>query len=180
MVLQYHDYLLKADDSSESVGLNDITVEWESAWADSALFDTQDSDGSEGPGSENSTHCGVLSAAASAAAHSNAGSMTYMSDDDTMSEAEQGAHARAQHAVGSPSNGVMEGLWGSGSGALRGPAQLAPFTHPVYVAHMVRRAKFLVRLCRQEDLPALLEQVSRYMVPGIGLTPCLTWSAHVA
>jgi len=76
MVLQYHEHLLEADNSSNSDGVNDNAADWEGPWLDSALLSSQDSDISEFPGSDNSTHCGVLSAAASAAAHSNASSMT--------------------------------------------------------------------------------------------------------
>ncbi|DBA83973.1 hypothetical protein WJX77_006742 [Trebouxia sp. C0004] len=161
MVLQYHEHLLEADNISNSDGVNDDAADWEGAWVDSALLSSQDSDISEFPGSDNSTHCGVLSAAASAAAHSNASSMTYMSDDDGASEADHSTYARTQHASGSPSDSLMESLWRSGSGPI-GPQRLpdyTPFTHPLYVAHMVRTAKKLVGLCRVVQVPALLEQV---------------------
>ncbi len=159
MVLQYHEHLLEADNSSNSDGVNDNV--WEGPWVDSELLSSSDSDISEFPGSDNSTHCGVLSAAASAAAHSNASSMTNMSDDDGASEAEHSTYARTQHASGSPNDSLMESLWRSGSGSM-GPQRLAdhpPFTHPLYVAHMVRTAKKLVGLCQVAGLPALLEQV---------------------
>ncbi len=169
MVLQYHQHLLEAGNSSVSDGVNDITADWDSAWAENGVLSSQDSDGSEFPGSDNSTHCGVLSAAASAAAHSNAGSMTYMSDDDATSEAEHGTYIQT-HGIGSPSEGLMEGLWRSGSGVLRGPTGVgyAPFTHPVYVSHMVQTAQSLRRLCQEEgDLPALLDQVGLLVLCSI-------------
>ena len=165
MVLQYQEYLLKDDVSSKSDGDSDPAAEWGSAWANSALLSSQDSDISEFPASDTSTHCGVISAAASAAAHSNAGSATYVSDDDA-SEAERSTQAQAQqHAVGSPAGEAgLDSLWRSES--LRQPAGLeyAPFTHPVYVAHMVQTAQSLVSLCQEEDLPALLQQVCCMLV----------------
>ncbi len=161
MVLQYHEHLLEADNSSNSDGVNDNAAVWEGPWVDSALLSSLDSDISEFPGSDNSTHCGVLSAAASAAAHSNASSMTYMSDDDGASEAEHSTYARTQHVSGSPNDSLMESLWRTGSGPIgpQRPPDYPPFTHPFYVAHMVRTAKKLVGLCQVVELPALLEQV---------------------
>ena len=151
MVLQYQEYLLKDDVSSDSDGGSDPAADWGSAWANSALLSSQDSDISEFPASDSSTHCGVISAAASAAANSNAGSATYVSDDEAQAQ---------QHAVGSPvGDAGLDSLWRSES--LRQPAgpEYAPFTHPVYVAHMVQTAKTLVSLCQEEQLPALLQQV---------------------
>lgn len=158
MMLQYHEHLLEADHSSNSDGVN--AADWEGPWVDSALLCSQDSDVSEFPESDNSTYCGVLSAAASAAAHSNASSMTYMSDDDGASEAEHSTYARTQHALGSPNDSLLETLWSSGSGPIgpQRPPDCPPFTHPLYVVHMVRTAKKLVGLCQVVDLPALLEQ----------------------
>ena len=165
MVLQYHEHLLEADNSSNSDGVNDNV--WEGPWVDSALLSSSDSDISEFPGSYNSTHCGVLSAAASAAAHSNASSMTNMSDDDGASEAEHSTYARTQHALGSPNDSLMESLWRSGSGSMghQRPPDHPPFTHPLYVTHMVRTAKKLVGLCQVAGLPALLEQVGTPPTP---------------
>ncbi|KAL0028831.1 hypothetical protein WJX79_010810 [Trebouxia sp. C0005] len=173
MVLQYCEHLLEADNSSNSDGVNDNAGDWEGPWVDSALLSSLDSDISEFPGSDNSTHCGVLSAAASAAAHSNASSMTYMSDDDGASEAERSTYTRTQHASGSPNDSLMESLWRTGSGPIgpQRPADYPPFTHPLYVAHMVRTAKKLVGLCQVLELPALLQQVQEV---ASGLQPGVT------
>ena len=167
MVLQYGEHLLDIDNSSDSDGIHDI-ADWDGSWGDSALLSSQDSDISLFPSSDNSTHCGVLSAAASAVAHSNAGSMTCMSDDDGVSEAEQRTH----HGIGSPSDSLLEALWNSGSGprgVQRGAGpDYAPFTHPLYVAHMVQKAKLLANLCRMHNLPALLEQVGYFPLTHSG------------
>ena len=178
MVLRYHEHLLEADNSSNSDGMNDSV--WEGPWVDSALLSSSDSDISGFPGSDNSTHCGVLSAAASAAAYSNASSMTNMSDDDGASEAEHSTYARTQHASGSPNDSLMESLWRSGSGPMgpQRPADHPPFTHPLYVAHMVRTAKKLVGLCQLVELPALLEQVGT--CPALLPSACGQNIAHLA
>lgn len=158
-VLQYHEHMLKADNSSNSDGVNDNV--WEGPWVDSALLSSLDSDISEFPGSDNSTHSGVLSAAASAAAHSYASSMTCMSDDDGASEAEHSTYARTQHTMGSPNDSLMESLWRTGSGPIgsQRPPDCPSFTHPLYAAHMLRTATKLVGLCQVVELPALLAQV---------------------
>ena len=159
MVLQYKEHVLKDDASSDSDAGGDPAVDWGSAWANSALLSSQGSDISDFPASDSSTHCGVLSAAASAAAHSNAGSATYVCDDDAVSDAGHSMHAQTQQAVSSPGDAAWESLWRSGSLSQSAGLEYAPLTHPAYVAQMVQTAKCLVNLCREESLPALMEQV---------------------
>lgn len=77
MVLQYHQHLLNNNSSSDLHGRTDSAANWDSARADSALLSTQDSDFSEFPPSDDSTHSG----------DSYAGSVTNVSDDDATSEA---------------------------------------------------------------------------------------------
>ena len=146
LILQYQDHMLDRDDTDSDQDPHDSPPDWESGWADNLLL-SRNSTGSGLLESDTSTHCGVLSAAASAvgaASHSSAG---FQSDDEAPS-------------LSGTSNSIQGLLRNeSAQGRSRGHADYPPFTHPTYIAHIQQASTKLATICRLLDLAALAEEV---------------------
>lgn len=149
LVLQYQVHMLDWDDKDSAQGPQDHPPDWESGWADNLLLSRRNSAGSELLDSDNSTHCGVLSAAASAvgavASHSSA---SFRSDDD----------APSLSGTSSSIQGLLQG--DSVRRAAQQQSEYLPFTHPTYIAHIQHVSTKMASICRLLALPALAQEVS--------------------
>lgn len=148
MVLQYQEHMLDSDDLDSVHDFNDGLPDWESGWDDDVHLTHNDSVSSNLLDSDVSTHCGVLSAAASVtgtASHSSAG---FQSDEDG-------------HSVGGTSLSTQQ------SRSQARPDYL-PLAHPTYVAYIHQASARLAAICRLLRLAALAEEVSMISLPMLG------------
>ena len=141
--------MLDKDDSDSVLDPNEAPPDWESGWADNLLLSQRNSIGSDLLESDNSnsTHCGVLSAAASATGAPSHSSASFVTDDDVPS-------------ISGTSNSI-QGLLRSDAaqGRLREQTDYPPFMHPTYISYIQQASTKLAAVCRLLVLPALAQEV---------------------
>lgn len=138
--------MLDWDDSDSAQDQHDRPPDWESGWADNLLLSRRNSTGSDLLDTDNSTHCGVLSAAASAGASHSSGS--FLSEDDVPS-------------LSGTSNSIQGLLQTDGTQRhSRQQQEYLPFTNPTYIAHIQQVSTKLASICRLLHLTALAKEVS--------------------
>lgn len=149
LILQYQDHMLDKDDSDSMQDPNDGPPDWESGWADNLLLSRRNSIGSDLLESDNSnsTHCGVLSAAASAVGAASHCGASFVSDDDVPS-------------ISGTSNSIQGMLRSDAAqGRLREQTDYPPFMHPTYISYIQQASTKLAAICSLLALPTLAQEV---------------------